>query len=142
MFSGSRLDSLQGMTRMDPRIIWAIEEIDRRVGERIRVGELAAAVNLSPSRFTHMFRAAMGTTPMRYLQVRRMERARTLLETTFLSVKEVMARVGCSDPSHFSRDFRRYHGVPPSAWRTSSGYRPRDGTASARSTPPRGVAAA
>jgi AraC family transcriptional regulator, arabinose operon regulatory protein len=127
---------------MDPRITWAIEEIDRRLGEPTRVGDMAAAVNLSPSRFSHMFREAMGISPMRYLQAKRMEHARVLLETTSLSVKEVMARVGCSDPSHFSRDFRRYHGTPPSAWRTSSRFRPRDRTPRAQSIAPERVTAA
>jgi transcriptional regulator GlxA family with amidase domain len=46
-----------------------------------------------------------------------MERARVLLERTFLSVREVMAQVGFRDPSHFSRDFRRFHGIAPSAVR-------------------------
>jgi AraC-like DNA-binding protein len=47
----------------------------------------------------------------------RLRRARLLIERTFLSVKEVMGLVGYSDPSHFSRDFRRFHGVSPSALR-------------------------
>ena len=49
-----------------------------------------------------------------------MERARLLLERTFLSVKEVMTFVGVNDPSHFSRDFRRRHGVAPTSFRQRS----------------------
>ena len=52
-----------------------------------------------------------------------MERASVLLERTFLSVKEVMAQVGCTDPSHFSRDFRRHHGFAPREWRNAVGSR-------------------
>ena len=55
--------------------------------------------------------------PGRYLHTMRMQRARVLLERTFLNVREVMARVGFRDPSHFARDFRRFHGVAPSALR-------------------------
>ena len=43
-----------------------------------------------------------------------MERARTLLERTFLTVKQAMTQVGISDASHFARDYRRYHGFTPS----------------------------
>ena len=47
----------------------------------------------------------------------RMERARVLVESTDLPVREVMQQVGLSDPSHFSRDFRNAHGVSPRAFR-------------------------
>ena len=49
-----------------------------------------------------------------------MLRARVLLERTFLPVKEAMALVGCHDPSHFSRDFRWFHGVAPRQCRLSA----------------------
>ena len=81
------------------------------------IPELAAQVNLSPSRFRALFSDQIGTGPSQYLQQLRLRRARLLLESSFLSVKEVMALVGYNDPSHFSRDFRRFHGVPPTAMR-------------------------
>jgi AraC-like DNA-binding protein len=46
-----------------------------------------------------------------------MERARVLLESTDLSVGDVMRQVGVFDPSHFSRDFRKAHGLSPRAYR-------------------------
>jgi AraC-like DNA-binding protein len=98
---------------MDARIAWALAYIARRPAEPVSATTLAAAVNLSPSRFAHLFRGEVGTSPARFLHVVRMLHARKLLEGTFLSVKEVMARVGCNDPSHFSRDFRRFHGIGP-----------------------------
>jgi AraC family transcriptional regulator of arabinose operon len=101
----------------DPRIEWAVAEIGRRMGDGVTIADLARAVNLSQSRFAHLFREHMGTSALHYLRQRRLERARLLLESTFLSVKEVMAAVGCNDPSHFSRDFRRAYGASPRAWR-------------------------
>jgi AraC family transcriptional regulator, arabinose operon regulatory protein len=104
-----------GMT--DPRIAWAVAEMGRRMGDGITVGELARAANLSQSRFAHLFHQQVGISPGRYLRRRRLERARLLLQSTFLSVKEVMAAVGYNDPSHFSRDFQRAYGASPRAWR-------------------------
>src|SRR5262245_26677496 len=98
---------------MDARIAWALAHMARRPAEPLSVATLAARVNLSPSRFAHLFRREVGTTPARYLHAVRMLRAWALLEDTFLTVKEVMAQVGCNDPSHFSRDFRRFHGIGP-----------------------------
>jgi AraC family transcriptional regulator of arabinose operon len=102
---------------MDPRVDWAIEQMHARLAEPLRVVDLAARVNLSASRFAHLFTQHAGVPPLRYLNTIRLERARLLLERTFLSVKEVMAQVGFSDPGHFSRDFRRYHGIDPSELR-------------------------
>ena len=102
---------------MDPRVAHAIARMEEAIDRDVPVAELAAAVNLSPSRFAYLFRRDTGVPPARYLHTLRMERARLLLERTFLSVKEVMAHVGINDPSHFSRDFRRYHGVPPTGIR-------------------------
>jgi AraC family transcriptional regulator, arabinose operon regulatory protein len=105
-------------TAVDRRISWAVEHMQQHLGERIGIPELAAQVNLSPSRFYDLFRAQTGMGPGQYLQSLRLRRARLLIERTFLSVKEVMALVGYNDPSHFSRDFRRSHGLSPSALRS------------------------
>ena len=102
---------------MDHRIAAAIARMEEALDRDVLVTELAAAVHLSPSRFAYLFRRDIGVPPARYLHGLRMERARILLERTFLSVKEVMTQVGVNDPSHFSRDFRRHHGVPPTGLR-------------------------
>jgi AraC-like DNA-binding protein len=98
-----------------------MSEIERQLSQPLNIKGLAAEVNLSRSHFCHLFRAEVGVSPLRFLRERRMEWARVLLERTFLSVKEVMTRVGCSDPSHFARDFRMYHGVSPREWRIAVG---------------------
>ena len=105
---------------MDQRIASVINSMETAIDGRLTVTALAAAVNLSPSRLTVLFRCETGVSPARYLRALRMERARHLLERTFLTVKEVMAFVGVHDPSHFARDFSRYHGVPPSRLRERS----------------------
>jgi transcriptional regulator GlxA family with amidase domain len=105
------------MDAEDWRIDWAIARIEESLHQPLRVADIAGAVNLSPSQFSRLFRGATGESPARYLQLRRLERARILLETTFFTVKEVMQMVGINDPSHFSRDFARRHGVAPSRLR-------------------------
>jgi AraC family transcriptional regulator, arabinose operon regulatory protein len=116
---GSVLALQKGMDT-DPRIARATAEIESRLGEPLTVATLARAVELSPSRFAHLFRTQTGRSPMRYLHERRMVRARLMLERTTLSVKEVMAHVGCRDASHFTRDFRRFHGMSPTECRSRS----------------------
>jgi transcriptional regulator GlxA family with amidase domain len=102
---------------VDSRIAWALAEMARRFRDLDSVDELAAGAHLSRSRFAHLFKQHTGVASGRYLRDMRLEHARTLLETTFLSVKEVMAAVGINDPSHFSRDFQTRFGVSPREWR-------------------------
>jgi AraC-like DNA-binding protein len=96
---------------VDPRVGWALARMEQTLAEGVSVAALATAVNLSTSRFSHVFREETGFSPSEYLRRVRLEHARALLERTFLSVKEVMAAVGYRDPSHFAREFRRFHGV-------------------------------
>ena len=105
---------------MDPRIASAVRRLEEEIREPLTVAALAQPLRLSPSRFAHLFTKEVGMSPMRYLHTQRMIQARRLLEQTFMSVKEVMVQVGCSDPSHFARDFQRFHGLPPTQWRAAA----------------------
>jgi AraC-like DNA-binding protein len=98
---------------IDPRIAFVIERMEQTLARADSLPELAAHVDLSVSHMARLFREETGISPARYLHHLRMERARLLIERTFLSVKEVMACVGFSDPGHFARDFRRHHGITP-----------------------------
>lgn len=121
----------------DPRITWAVEFMRQRLSEPLTVRALAEKVNLSRSRFTSLFTAQTGLSPLRYLQRLRLRRARLLIERSFLSVKEIMALVGYNDPSHFSRDFRREHGKAPSDLRGIDIATPLTRAASPSEDPPR-----
>lgn len=99
----------------DSRVRTAVEWLGEQLSAAaINVDEIAKALNLSNSRFRHLFRQHMGITPSRYHKLLRLEKARHLLGESFLSVKQVMAEVGWSDESHFCRDYKRVYGECPS----------------------------
>ena len=80
-------------------------------------GRLAKFVNLSSSRLHQLFKEETGLPPAKYLRLLRMKHAGELLETSYLSVKEVMAKVGVTDESHFVRDFKKTYGLTPARYR-------------------------
>ena len=84
----------------------------------LSLSEFAQSVNLSVWRLCHIFKSDVGMPPMRYLRLLRMERAKDLLESSFLSVKEIAYRVGLNDESHFVRDFKSTYGSSPACYRT------------------------
>ena len=83
----------------------------------LSLAEFAQSVNLSVWRLCHIFKSDVGMPPMRYLRGLRMERAKDLLESSFLSVKEIAYRVGLNDESHFVRDFKATYGSSPALYR-------------------------
>jgi YesN/AraC family two-component response regulator len=81
------------------------------------LSKMAQSVNLSPSRLRYLFKCQVGMPPAQYLKAFRMERARELLETTFLSVKQIRSSIGVNDHSHFIREFKKSYGVTPAQYR-------------------------
>ena len=83
------------------------------------LGQLATVVRLSPYHFARQFKRATGLPPHQYVILRRVERARQLLQAgTGLSLAEVAAHAGFSDQSQFSRHFKRLVGVTSGQFRT------------------------
>ena len=62
----------------------------------------------------------MRVSPGSYIRDLRVKKARELLETTSLSIKEIRLRVGMSDESHFTRYFKKAFGVTPSRHRAKA----------------------
>ena len=102
---------------MDPRIAHVASFIRNNYHRRLTLTEMADTVNLSRWRLCHLFKESMGTSPERYLTKVRLEKARQLLETEFLTVKEVMNRVGIADASYFARSFKSAYGVTPGKYK-------------------------
>jgi AraC family transcriptional regulator of arabinose operon len=102
---------------MDPRVRLVINLMEDDLRSSLCLAGMARAVNLSPSRLRHMFKAEVGETPTQYLQRLKKERARRMLETTFMSVKEIVHLVGFNDRSRFTRDFKRDCGLTPTQYR-------------------------
>jgi len=99
------------------RVSAVIDFMKANFHRSIARAELAAAVNLSPTYVSHLFKAETGVSAGEYLIRLRMENAGQLLRTTFLSVKQVMAASGYNSKSHFTRHFKRQFSVVPSEYR-------------------------
>jgi transcriptional regulator GlxA family with amidase domain len=108
----------QRLLHMDPRTLKIIDLIKHDCQQNLSLNKMAQAVNLSPWSLCHMFKKDTRFSPVQYVRRLRMQEAKELLETTFLSVKEVMTKVGVHDESHFVRDFEKVHGLSPVRYRT------------------------
>jgi|HubBroStandDraft_1064217.scaffolds.fasta_scaffold41558_3 AraC family transcriptional regulator len=93
------------------------KHIDDRLPGPVRVGDLAKLISLSPSYFSRAFRASFGERPHDYIMRTRIERARTLMLTTPLSLSQIALACGLVDQAHLCRCFRQATGTTPGAWR-------------------------
>lgn len=87
--------------------------IEDNFHRRLDLSDMAKAVNLSPWRLAHLFKAEVGISPLRYLTLVRLQRARVYLETGFLTVREIAVSVGIPNASHFTRSFKAAYGSSP-----------------------------
>jgi AraC-like DNA-binding protein len=101
----------------DPKIGRALAAIHRRPGYSWSVEALAGVAKTSRSRFSERFISVVGVPPGRYVARWRMHLASGWLRNDRLTVAEAAARLGYESEASFSRAFKRFLGVPPSALR-------------------------
>jgi transcriptional regulator GlxA family with amidase domain len=78
---------------------------------------LANRMGMSSRTLSRKFINELQTTPGKWIQSKRLEMARTLLETTRLTVSEICYRIGYQDVASFSRLFAKSTGMPPADFR-------------------------
>jgi AraC-like DNA-binding protein len=106
---------------MDRRVQTAIDLMKNNLQTEILFDDLARSLNISPSRLRYLFKIQVGMPPSQYLKCLKMQKAKELAETTFLNAKQIMSLLGISDQSHFTRDFKRVHGMTITKYREYSG---------------------
>lgn len=102
---------------MDARVQEVIALMQDDLCQDLTLCERAQGVNLTASHLCRLFKAETGVSPSRYLKLLRIQKAKNLLETTFLNIKQIMIRVGVNDESHFVRDFKMIYGTTPALYR-------------------------
>jgi two-component system response regulator YesN len=95
----------------------AREFIIRHIGERLGVGDIAAAAGMSESYFSRLFKKETGLNVVDYITRRKMERAAELLGNPVTKVADVAGQIGIDNPNYFSVIFKRVMGLSPQEYR-------------------------
>ena len=96
----------------------ALEAIDQHYREAdLSLVSLSGMLDVSPNHLSACIKKYAGETFINILIGKRMEAARTLLETTDQRIQEVAARCGYTDQHYFSYCFKKYCGESPNALR-------------------------
>jgi AraC-like DNA-binding protein len=106
-----------------PRVALLMRRIGSDLSRAWTVGEMAAVLGISDGQLRRLCTRALGATPRQLLCNMRLQAAARLLRDPSMRIKEIQARVGVSDASHFCRDFRDRFGVSPSEYRSQDAMR-------------------
>ena len=100
----ARLQNVRKTALSTPEENWSIEE-------------LAKLVNLSPSRFHALYKAAFGISPLKDIIENRIQTAKNMLIATDFSVSEISERLGYQSTNHFIRQFKNAQKQTPLSYR-------------------------
>lgn len=95
----------------------AIEYINANFSRNLTLAELSAHVGYSPAYFSRIFKEEMDMTYKEYLNTIRIEKSKSLLLGSPVSVAEICHLVGFNDQSYFCKVFRSLTGVSPDKYR-------------------------
>ena len=93
----------------------AVMYIQEHYCERsIRNEQLAAMCGIGDAHFRAIFKQHFGQPPITYVNMKRVERAKELLQSGLISISQAAGAVGFCNPYYFSRVFKQYTGLSPS----------------------------
>jgi AraC family transcriptional regulator len=95
----------------------AKELIDTNLSGAVSLSFLATECGMSTNHFARAFKQSMGIPPHRWLLLRRVEVAKSILESGSMRMSDIASITGFSDQSHFTRVFSELVGVTPRAWK-------------------------
>jgi len=102
---------------VDYRIKEILSKIENDISRPLVIRDLAESINVSVSHFQHLFKKEVHTSPTKYINNLRLQKALELLVTSHLRVKEIRLKVGATNEAHFLRDFKRKFGETPNDYR-------------------------
>jgi AraC-like DNA-binding protein len=103
----------------------AKEYLRRNFAKSLTLGEVAWHTKVSEEHLARIFRKVTGQTVFDYLRTIRLEAAKTLLINSSKTLTEIAAETGFGSLSLFSRNFGKYIGQSPSAYRQARAQRVR-----------------
>lgn len=102
----------------------ALRAMEARIEDPQPLGELCEGLGVSPRQLTRLFVQSLGRSPHRHHLELRLERAKSLLLYSDLSVIQISVACGFNSVAHFSRSYRSWSGTSPSLERRSRQPRP------------------
>jgi AraC-like DNA-binding protein len=110
---GGRLQHIAALGDTTHRIATAIERLRHNFDQPLRIEAMAQELGMSVSGFHHHFKTLTAMSPLQFQKQLRLQEARRLILGEGCDAASAGYRVGYTDASHFSREYKRLFGAPP-----------------------------
>lgn len=100
-----------------PAIDDALRYLEKHMNENVSRSEIAGEIGMSEEYFSRLFKQETGSTFKEYVLDIKMKKAMELLKTTDLSIGIIASKVGYSNFSYFSQQFRTFTGLTPQEYK-------------------------
>ena len=99
---------------LHPNLIQQITDyVDENLDKPLSISVISNHFKMSKSYLSSKIKSNFRTSLNKYILKKRIEKAKTLLETANIKICEISEMVGYSDPNYFSRVFKKTEGVSP-----------------------------
>ena len=112
-----RMRQLHRNAASSKQVAQAIDYIYVHIMDRITVNELAAAISISPTHLSRIFKQETGISVSEYIRQRKIDMAKNLLRFSGYDYVEIAVMLSYSSQSHFIQHFRSQTGMTPKAYR-------------------------
>jgi AraC-like DNA-binding protein len=110
---GDRLRQIAVLGGHSHRIARALERLRQDFDRPLRIEDIARELGMSVSGFHNHFKAVTAMSPLQFQKRMRLQEARYLMLAEDLDAASACYRVGYSDTSHFTREYKTLFGAPP-----------------------------
>ncbi len=107
------LETTETTTNLNDVLIF----MDSNLHRKITLDDLAQIINIHPNYMIHLFKSKFGISPIEYLNILRINRAKDYLTHTAMSISEVADKCGFSNQYYFSQVFKKYTEMAPTDYR-------------------------
>ena len=94
-----------------------LQYIQAHLSEEMTLPQIAQSTNISPNEALRCFRSVVGSSPIQYVRLLRLQKAAGLLSSTDQPISDIAFQCGFQEMSYFAKVFRQWQGCTPSAYR-------------------------
>ena len=105
------------VSKYHPKVTVMLDYIDQHIDEKISLDRVVAAVNLSTTHASRMFKADVGQSIIEYINQRKMKYAKELMHDESKKIKDIAIAVGIKDQLYFNKVFKKYYHMSPREYR-------------------------
>lgn len=106
---------LKSKSSISQTLDWAVKNLSHE----LTIDDLARNANMTRRTFDRYFNKVYKITPLEWLSQRKLETAKTLLESTDLSIEKIAITSGYNNSITLRQNFKKYLSISPSRYRQS-----------------------